>query len=262
MSKHLAHLEARMEALLEGTLARWMGGRLRPRDLAVALALALEDSITHGMPATRYVLRLHPADAQALLGDQPRLADRLAGELLLAAQEAAITLPQLPEIIIRPDPGLKRGAAVVAPEENSQPVSVTQAMTAAGEAAAPVGPPAFLILDGQRTMPLTQPVISIGRRLDNHIIIDDARVSRAHVQLRLRFGRYVLYDLGSSGGTFVNGQRVDEYILRPGDVISLSGVSLIYGEDEIASAGSDRPASDTQPSRPTAPTPARGRPSS
>jgi pSer/pThr/pTyr-binding forkhead associated (FHA) protein len=77
-------------------------------------------------------------------------------------------------------------------------------------------------------------------------VIDDARVSRSHAQLRLRFGHYVVYDLGSSGGTFVNGQRIEECVLRPGDVISLGGVPVIYGEDapygpEIHSPHSTRP---------------------
>jgi pSer/pThr/pTyr-binding forkhead associated (FHA) protein len=74
-------------------------------------------------------------------------------------------------------------------------------------------------------------VVSIGRRFDNHIILDDSRVSRAHAQLRLRFGHYVVYDLSSTGGTFVNDKRVEECVLRPGDVISLGGVTMIYGED-------------------------------
>jgi pSer/pThr/pTyr-binding forkhead associated (FHA) protein len=56
-------------------------------------------------------------------------------------------------------------------------------------------------------------------------------VSRRHAQLRLRFGRYTLYDLDSQSGTLVNGQPVQEWVLQPGDVMSLGGVNLIYTED-------------------------------
>jgi pSer/pThr/pTyr-binding forkhead associated (FHA) protein len=41
----------------------------------------------------------------------------------------------------------------------------------------------------------------------------------------------VLFDLNSTGGTFVNGQRTSQTVLYPGDVISLAGVALIFGQD-------------------------------
>jgi pSer/pThr/pTyr-binding forkhead associated (FHA) protein len=81
-------------------------------------------------------------------------------------------------------------------------------------------------------------VVNIGRRPDNHLVIDDARISRLHAQLRLVRGRYMLFDLESTGGTFINGERIRQHTLRPGDVISLAGVPLVYGQDDD-SAGSD-----------------------
>ena len=86
--------------------------------------------------------------------------------------------------------------------------------------------------DDQHVIPLDRTVINVGRHRENHIILDEAGVSRRHAQLRLRFGRFVLYDLGSRSGTQVNGQPVQECILQHGDVISLGGVRLIYTEDE------------------------------
>jgi pSer/pThr/pTyr-binding forkhead associated (FHA) protein len=88
-----------------------------------------------------------------------------------------------------------------------------------------------LILEGRRHVPLVKPVVTIGRALDNDIVIDDPRVSRHHAQLRLRHGHYMLYDTGSSGGTLVNNQPVSEVILNAGDVISLAGAQIIFGED-------------------------------
>lgn len=246
-----------MEALVEGTFARLFAGRLHPRDVAVQLARALEDSAAGGtIPALRYAVRLNPADAQALLGDQPRLAETLADELVAMAREARLVLPHTPDVLILPDAALKlRSVTVTAMASDAADPTTTQGITPLPPTGPlPTPPQAFLILEGERTVLLEHSVISIGRRLDNHIILDDARVSRAHAQLRLRFGRYVLYDLGSTGGTFVNGQRVQEYVLRPGDVISLAGVSLIYGEDDFGpEAGSPPPAADAGTTQPAPP---------
>src|SRR5512133_408404 len=90
---------------------------------------------------------------------------------------------------------------------------------------------AFLIVEGVKVFPLNLPVINIGRRLENQLVIDDPRVSRNHAQLRAIKGRFVLFDLNSTGGTFVNGQRTSQTVLYPGDVISLAGVALIFGQD-------------------------------
>jgi hypothetical protein len=54
---------------------------------------------------------------------------------------------------------------------------------------------AYLILDGFQTYPLGGRVVNIGRRLGNHIVIDDPRVSRSHAQVRAVRGRYVLIRL-------------------------------------------------------------------
>lgn len=91
---------------------------------------------------------------------------------------------------------------------------------------------AFLIVNGTTVFHLDQSVINIGRRKDNHLNIDDPRISRNHAQLRAIKGRYILFDLNSTGGTCVNGERISQSTLQPGDVISLAGILLIYGQDD------------------------------
>ena len=101
-----------------------------------------------------------------------------------------------------------------------------------GDIADPVRIPedAFLIVDGVKVIPLTAPLIRIGRRLENNLVLDDPRVSRSHAELRAINGRYVLFDLNSTGGTFVNGLKITQSVVYPGDVISLAGVNLVYGQ--------------------------------
>lgn len=89
---------------------------------------------------------------------------------------------------------------------------------------------AFVIVDGVKVIPLTTPLVRIGRRLENNLVLDDPRVSRTHAELRAINGRYVLFDLNSTGGTFVNGLRITQSVVYPGDVISLAGVNLVYGQ--------------------------------
>jgi pSer/pThr/pTyr-binding forkhead associated (FHA) protein len=89
---------------------------------------------------------------------------------------------------------------------------------------------AFLIVNGAEIFPLTKPVVNIGRMDDNDVVIANPHISRYHAQLRATEGRYVLVDLKSTGGTSVNGEKVTQIPIYPGDVISLSGVPLIYGQ--------------------------------
>jgi pSer/pThr/pTyr-binding forkhead associated (FHA) protein len=97
----------------------------------------------------------------------------------------------------------------------------------------------FLVVDGVRVITIEKPVINIGRKSDNHIVIENEHVSRYHAQIRSIKGRYVIMDLNSTVGTSVNGKQIDQVVLRPGDVISLGGVPIIFGQ------GSYNPASES-----------------
>jgi hypothetical protein len=96
---------------------------------------------------------------------------------------------------------------------------------------------AFLIVNGLATHPLTGPVVNLGRDPSNEVCLEDPRVSRQHAQLRLIQGRYVIFDLDSTGGTFVNGVAVSNHALKPGDVILLAGLPLVYGVEVELNAG-------------------------
>lgn len=95
-----------------------------------------------------------------------------------------------------------------------------------------IPPNAFFVMEGGKVYPLDQEVVNIGRLLENHLVIEDPRVSRRHAQARAVQGHFVLTDLDSTGGVFVNGRRVTETILYPNDVVSLAGVILTFQQDE------------------------------
>jgi pSer/pThr/pTyr-binding forkhead associated (FHA) protein len=93
-----------------------------------------------------------------------------------------------------------------------------------------VPPNAFLIVNSQ-VFPLDQEVINIGRSLENHLVIDDPSVSRAHAQLIAIKNHFMVFDQNSTGGTFVNGKRISRTVLNSGDIVSLAAVSMLYVED-------------------------------
>lgn len=69
---------------------------------------------------------------------------------------------------------------------------------------------------------LTKEVSLIGRDVTNDVVVGDAEVSRQHARITRTPGGYVLEDLGSTNGTFVNGERLTTpRVLNPGDLIAL-----------------------------------------
>ena len=78
--------------------------------------------------------------------------------------------------------------------------------------------------------PLDKSEMVIGRDLSNEIVISDSEVSRRHARLFMQGANYVIEDLGSTNGTFVNGQRLmGSYVLRPGEIITFGEtLSLVF----------------------------------
>jgi pSer/pThr/pTyr-binding forkhead associated (FHA) protein len=72
--------------------------------------------------------------------------------------------------------------------------------------------------------------MTVGRDVGNGVVINDAEISRRHARLVTQAGGYVLEDLGSTNGTFVNGQRLmGPHLLRHGEVVMFGeNVSLVF----------------------------------
>ncbi len=230
-------------------------------EVASALAHALEDHAV-SRPGTvpqapnHYWVALNSNDHSALIGGQPDLADDLARHLYDLAHEMGFALSHPPTVRLTSQPDVPlhqvRVSARWLPADidlagvdsgGTRQLPLTTSYAAVDEQALAARP--FLILEGQRHVALVSPTVDLGRSLDNDIIVDDARVSRKHAQLRRRYGRYVIYDLDSTGGTTVNSYPVQECALEAGDVISLAGVEIIYGEDTPAPGPPPRGTSGT-----------------
>jgi len=102
--------------------------------------------------------------------------------------------------------------------------------------------------------------LNIGRESSNEITINDAEVSRRHARLTFQGGKYVLEDLGSTNGTFVNGQRLaGPRVLKAGEVVSFGEQIVLVFEvtanDPGATMVSPRAAAVPSISRPVSPPP-------
>ena len=77
---------------------------------------------------------------------------------------------------------------------------------------------------------LEKPDITIGRDIANDIVINDAEVSRKHARLFVQGDQYILEDLGSTNGTFVNGARIaSPHVLESGDNVQMGeNVVVVY----------------------------------
>ena len=78
-----------------------------------------------------------------------------------------------------------------------------------------------------RTVPLTGTQLIVGRNETAQVFLDHDTVSRPHAQLTCGpFGRWWIHDLGSTNGTYVNGTRVKERMLNPGDEVRIGDYTL------------------------------------
>lgn len=91
-------------------------------------------------------------------------------------------------------------------------------------------PGASFILEGDQ--------LTVGRDATNEIVINDAEISRRHARLTFQGGKYVLEDLGSTNGTFVNGQRLaGPRVLKAGEVVQFGEQIMLVFEVTSMDAG-------------------------
>ena len=94
----------------------------------------------------------------------------------------------------------------------------------------------FLIINKQ-IIPLTKPVITLGRQLENDIVFHEEFLSRFHAEIVYENEKYVLYDKDSTSGTFVNGRKIDRCVLNSGDLISLANIYIMFVNNSPKIAG-------------------------
>jgi hypothetical protein len=183
------------------------------------------------VPGT-FIIHIHP-DTLVELQAPHDLLYNLSQAIKQAAIEQGISFKIEPSVRFEEDTKMAKNdirISVREPQENHGHTVALEVSRPAAVEPNTLPLDAYLIIEGKQTFPLVTSIVNIGRRADNHLVIEDLRVSRTHAQLRAVKGKYVIFDLNSTGGTFLNGQRISQATLSSGDVVSLAGLSMIYSE--------------------------------
>lgn len=245
----LSGLEGSLEKYIEGFFRDKFKGRVQPVDIAKRLAREMRDkkrvSVNLVYAPNEYTVFLSHEDWQTVGNLSRALAYELQEYLRQKAEEKEYTLVASPQVTINEDEDLKPGQIRV-------DSSFSEALHPPGEMPGHDPEPEYedefedtlcykpirdtspvplvkqesrsclLVLEGPqsgRVFELDGFPVVVGRRESCDIVLTDSSISRRHARLEFVSGIWLLTDLGSTNGTFVNGIRVNKKELEPGDTI-------------------------------------------
>ena len=76
-------------------------------------------------------------------------------------------------------------------------------------------------------------VVTAGRHPDSDIFLDDVTVSRRHAEFRRTADGFMVRDVGSLNGTYVNRDRIDEVVLADGDEVQIGKFRLVFFAGDV-----------------------------
>jgi hypothetical protein len=238
----LTRFERFMENIVEDSVARLFRSPVQPAEIAKRLERAMEShqtiSVRRVIVPNIYRVFLNPQDFAAFQPMQAEMEREMANYLSDLANERNFTMLEHPRVMMAEEASVPRRTIQVeveTVEPTTASANSTQVMssTVQLQVSPQTGQRAQLMLEtpnGAHSIPLESTLLSIGRGLDNDIILEDTRVSRHHAQLRYKTRRFWVTDMNSTNGTYINGERISEADLRHGDVLSLGGLELTFHE--------------------------------
>ena len=245
----LRNLEAKLEGLFEGAFSKTFKSKVQPVEIARKLAKEMQDnksvSISRTYVPHQYVVWLSNDDRAQFEGYEDGVKKELSDYLLEHARSEGLALLTRPTVDFQTDERLGLGefgiqAMLVRPPEEDRPDSEPEPaefghtmVYSVDREARKIEPPArsggraMLVGHGKRTV-LSGNRVLIGRSRDCDLTLDDPNVSRRHAELRREGGTWLVSDLGSTNGVKVNGRRVNDHPLSPGDEIVLGLEHLTF----------------------------------
>jgi hypothetical protein len=223
----LREFERRLEGLVEGLFAKTSRSGLQPVELAKRLMREMDNGKVVGLRGVvapnRFLFSLSPVDGSRFEQAEQALAAELAQVVRDAAGERGWGLMGPPEVEFEIDDDLRKGqfrcqASLVEGAEQVAP--------------APAGRGASLLIheggSAPRTVRIAGGTVTIGRLPECEVVVRDPGASRRHAQIREQDGGWTLTDLGSTNGTQLNGQVVQQRGLVDGDRITIGATVIEF----------------------------------
>lgn len=214
----LKGFERRLERMVEGAFARAFRSGIRPVELGRRLVREMDDnrSVDVGgrtVVPNHFSVELSSSDHEQFAEVNERLSRELAEAAREHARDEGYTFMGPVHVELTQDGRRKTGS-----------FSITGRLRE-GKGGMGAG---SLVLPSEERIPLDESVVTLGRRPDSTIVLNDPNVSRNHAEVRPQGTGYVLVDLGSTNGSRVNGSRVGEHPLVDGDELSFGNTTLRF----------------------------------
>jgi hypothetical protein len=245
----LDRFEKGIERAVNGAFAKAFRSEVQPVEVASALRREIDDRAAvvardRTIVPNTFVVELGPADHERLGEWQEALAEELqavvtdhaaqqryafVGPVKVAFEEAEdldTGVFRVRSATAKGRPRTGQRAASAAAQAGAAPAGAAQAGGAAPEQQPRTPPRVQLEIDG-RSYQVSGPVTVIGRGAEADVVVDDPGVSRRHAEIHTGTGRVRVVDLGSTNGTFVDGERVGTGDLADGSRITVGRTRIV-----------------------------------
>ncbi|REE97358.1 FhaA domain-containing protein [Thermomonospora umbrina] len=245
----LQRFERRLEGMVEGAFARAFKSELQPVEVASAVQREMDERAAivaagRTLVPNDFVVEISQQDGQRLAVYADSLSQELANLAREYAKEQGYSFVgpvrvrfenagDLATGMFRIRSGVIRGSTVEGGEIRRPASDVPQGRTGAF-----AGRPRLLVTTAQdsgpshqQTYDIATPVTLLGRGTDCDLRLVDPGVSRHHAEIRVEGPEIVLVDLGSTNGSFVNGNPIRRVTLVDGARVTMGRTTLVFRRD-------------------------------
>ena len=235
VSSILDAFEESFERLVEGSVGRAFRSSVQPAEIGRKLERAMVTnqvvSVDSTLVPNDYRVALHPNDMVAFAGFIPSLCRQMEGWLGDVADRHGFTVIDRMRVLIDGDETVpRRGIKVTAsiadrPDADAGKQGViqgTEVIRVIGHTSG-LKPVRITFTNGalkHAEFLIRKPVTTMGRALDNDLVVESGEVSRHHARLELEQDGLRIIDLNSTNGTRVNGRSIRSHLVQPNDEVT------------------------------------------